>query len=116
MPVDRERVERLERELAEARGQLLQEDGERYQILKRIIPEEEMQRYLGGLTDRRERVLFGLELPEEPTRRRRGTGGARPAKSGGDLTCPICGKSGLTKRGVSLHMARIHKEERGAGK
>ena len=31
-----------------------------------------------------------------------------------DLTCPICGKSGLTKRGLSLHMARIHKEERGA--
>ncbi len=116
MPVDRERVERLERELAEARTQLLQEDGERYQILKRIIPEEEMQRYLGGLTDRRERVLFGLELPEEPARRRRGAGGERPAKSGGDLTCPICGKAGLTKRGLALHMARIHKGEREEGR
>ena len=110
MPVDRERVERLERELAEARAQLLQEDGERYRILMREISPEEKQRILDRLTDKHERILFGLELPEEP--KRRGRGGERPAKSGGDLRCPICGKEGLTKRGLALHMARIHKGER----
>src|SRR5437868_4239260 len=110
MPVDADRVARLERELAEARAQMLQEDGERFRILMREISPEEKERILEGLTDRHERMLFGLEAPEEPRRRGRGAGGAeRPAKSGGDLTCPICGKGGLTKRGLSLHMARMHK-------
>src|SRR5215212_7747198 len=99
MPVDASKIARMEQELAEARAQLLQEDGRRYQILRRIIPEEDLQRYLGSLTDRGERILFGLELPEEPKRRGRGAGGEKPAKSGGDQTCPLCGKSGLTKRG-----------------
>jgi hypothetical protein len=104
----------MERELAEARGLLLQEDGERYRILMREISAEEKQRILDGLTDKSERILFGLELPEEPKRRGRlAGGGEKPAKSGGDLTCPVpdCGKSGLTKRGLALHMARIHKKE-----
>src|SRR3954454_3859939 len=113
MPVDRDLVERLERELAEARAQLLQEDGERFRILMREISPEEKDRILDGLTDKRERVLFALDLSEEP--QRRGRGGEKPAKSGGDLTCPICGKAGLTKRGLALHMTRIHKGERAEG-
>src|SRR4051812_370127 len=113
MPVDAEKVARLERELAEARSQLLQEDGERYRILLREISPEEKQRILDGLAERQERILFGLDLPEEPKRRGRPAGGGeRPAKSGGDLTCPICGKTGLTKRGLALHQARIHKGEK----
>jgi hypothetical protein len=111
MPVDREKIERMERELAEARTLLLQEDGERYRILMREISAEEKQRILDGLTDRRERILFGLELPEEPKRRGRPPGVEKPAKGGGDLSCPICSKSGLTKRGLALHMARMHKDE-----
>ena len=108
MPVNAEQIARMEQELAEAKRQLLEEDGRRYQILRREIAEEEWERILNNLTERDERVLFGLEAPEEP--RRRGT--QRPAKSGGDLACPICGKAGLTRRGLSLHMARLHKGER----
>jgi hypothetical protein len=118
MPIDVAKIEQMERELQEAKRQLQEEDGLRYQILKRVIPEEEFQRHISGLIDRRERILFGLELPEEPRGRGRPSGGGeRPAKSGGDLTCPVCGKAGLTKRGLSLHMARMHKGEglEGAG-
>src|SRR5215213_9986961 len=112
MPVDRDKIARLERELEEARAQMLLEDGERYRILWREISPEEKQRVLDNLKDRRERILFDLEAPDEPKRRGRPAGGGeRPAKSGGDLTCAICGKSGLTKRGLSLHMARMHKSE-----
>jgi hypothetical protein len=117
MPVDETKIARLERELAEAKRQLLQEDGERYRILLREISAEEKQRILDNLTDRRERILFGLELPEEPKRRGRPPrdgAGERPATSGGDLRCPICGKSGLTKKGLALHMSRKHKGETGA--
>ena len=81
MPVDAAKIAQLERELAEARAQLLQEDGRRYQILMREISEEEKQRILDGLTDREERILFGLEAPEEPRRR----SVQRPGTSGGDL-------------------------------
>ncbi len=115
MPVDTAKIERMRRELEEVERQLLLEDGQRYKILNRLIPDAEMQRYLADLTDRQERVLFGLELPEEPRRRGRPSGGGeKPAKSGGDLTCPICGKAGLTKRGLALHMARMHKGETAA--
>jgi hypothetical protein len=42
------------------------EDAERYRILVREIPEEDQERIIDKLTDRRERILFGLEVPEEP--------------------------------------------------
>src|SRR3954470_14464518 len=110
MPVDRGKIDELERQLAEAKAELLREGGKKYEVLLRIIPEEEMQRYLGTLTDRQERILFGLELPEEPKRRgRKPATGEPPAKSGGDQVCPICGKAGLTERGLKLHMTRMHK-------
>ncbi len=109
MPVDAAKIAQLEKELEEARRQLLMENGKRYDIIKREISEEEWQRILNNLTDREDRILFGLELPEEP--KRRGRGGERPAKSGGDLECPLCGKAGLTKRGLALHIARLHKGE-----
>src|SRR5689334_7894835 len=111
MPVDAGKIAELEQQLAQARAQLLQEDGERYRILMREIAPEEKERILGKLTDRHERILFGLELPEEPQRRGRGGGAGKPGKSGGDLTCPICGKTGLTDRGLKVHMARVHKGE-----
>ena len=109
MPVNLARIEQLEKELEEARKELLREDGERYQILMREIADVERERILGGLTDKRERVLFGLEVPEEPKKR---GGTMRPGGAGGDLTCPVCGNSGLTKRGLGLHIVRLHKEEK----
>ena len=100
------RVAELERQLEEAKAQMFKEDGERYRVIWREISEDEKARIVGGLTDRKERVLFGLEVPEEPNRRSAG----RPGTSGGDLTCSVCGKSGLTTRGLALHTVRMHKE------
>jgi hypothetical protein len=102
----RARIEQLEKELEEAKAQLAKEDGERFRVVWREISDEEKSRILEGLMDRRERVLFGLEVPEEPKR----GAASRPGGSGGDLTCEICGKSGLTTRGLALHMVRMHKE------
>ncbi len=110
MPVDATKIAQMRRELEEAERQLLLENGRRFEIVRRQISEEEWQRILDSLTDKEERILFGLDIPDEP--KRRGRGGERPAKSGGDLVCPICGKSGLTKRGLALHMARLHKGQR----
>jgi hypothetical protein len=36
----------------------------------------------------------------------------RPGGAGGDLVCDICGKSGLTARGLGLHKVRLHREEK----
>jgi hypothetical protein len=103
MPMDAATIAQMEKELEEARDQLLREDGQRYQIVMREISEAEKERILDRLTDRHERVLFGLEPPGA------GRAGDRAAKSGGDLVCSLCGKAGLTARGLKLHTARIHK-------
>jgi hypothetical protein len=105
MPINAATIAQLEKELAEARDQLLRDDGERYRILIREISGEEKQRILDGLTDRHERILFGLEPPAA------GRAGERSVNSGGDLVCSLCGKAGLTQRGLKLHTARIHKGE-----
>ena len=107
MPVDRTKIVQMEKALAEARAQLWKEEAERLRILLRDISKEEKERIMGGLTDKQERILFGLELPEAAAG---APGGERPGKSGGDMVCEICGKSGLTKRGLGLHMVRRHKE------
>ena len=107
MVVDLAKIERLEKELEEARREFWREDAERYRILVREMGDTERQRILDNLTDRGERILFGLEAPEEPKR----GAGMRPGTSGGDLECEVCGKTGLTKRGLGLHMVRKHKEE-----
>jgi hypothetical protein len=107
MVVDLVKIERLEKELDEARRELLKEDGERYRILLRDIAKDEKERIVGNLTDKGERVLFGLEAPEE---RKRGVA-MRPGGAGGDLTCTYCGKTGLTKRGLGLHVVRLHKAD-----
>jgi hypothetical protein len=79
--MDLARIEQLERELEQARAQLWREDAERYRVLMREISKEEKERIVGNLTDKGERVLFGLEAPEEPK------GAAmRPGSSGGDLS------------------------------
>jgi hypothetical protein len=108
MVVDRAKIERLEKELEEAKQELWKEDAERYRVLMRKMSEAERERILGSLTERGERVLFGLEAPEEPQKR----AGMHPGGSGGDLECPYCGKKGLTKRGLGLHVSRMHKGER----
>ena len=106
MPMDAATIAQMEQELEEARDQLLREDGLRYQIVMREISEAEKESIQGSLTDRHERILFGLEPPG--SRR----AGERPAKSGGDLSCPLCGKGGLTELGLKLHTARMHKGEK----
>lgn len=98
-------AERLEKELEEARRELWREDAERFRILMRDISREEKERILGSLTERGERVLFGLEAPSEKRI------SMRPAGAGGDLTCPVCGKSWFSKRGLGLHMVRLHKDQ-----
>src|SRR5512147_3327065 len=109
MVVDMARIAQLERELEEARKELWKEDAERYRVLVREMPEDERKRIIERLTDKKERILFGLEPPEQEKR-----GAAmRPGASRGDLTCPICGKSGLTKRGLALHTIRMHGAESG---
>ena len=107
MVVDRTKIERLEKELEEAKRELWKEDAERYRILMREISQADQERIIGKLTDRGERILFGLEAPEEQKAGRSMRGGT----AGGDLSCPVCGKGGLTKRGLGLHMVRIHKSE-----
>jgi hypothetical protein len=106
MPINAATIAQMEKELADAREQLLKEDGRRYQILMREISEAEKQRILDGLHDRHERILFGLETSGS------GRAGERSAHSGGDLVCSLCGKAGLTERGLKLHTARIHKDEK----
>ena len=108
MVVDLAKIERLERELREAKAQMWREDGDRYRILMREMSETDRNRIVGSLTDRGERILFGLEAPEES---KRGSG-VRPGASGGDLVCEVCGKSGLTRRGLALHTVRKHKGDK----
>lgn len=103
MPVNPTRIAQLELELAEAKAELERENGKRYDIIMRDIDPEERQRIMDGLTERRERILFGLEAPD-----------TKPGKSGGDLECPVCHKGGLTEKGLKLHNARKHKSEIGA--
>jgi hypothetical protein len=107
MAVDRAKIEEMEKALEEAKVQLWREESERYRILMREIPPEQRERILGGLTDRHERIIFGLDVPEEPKR----FAGGKAGKSGGDLSCQICGKTGFTRRGLGLHMVRKHREE-----
>ena len=103
MPTSAERITQLELELAEARAIYERENGIRFLVIMREISPEEKQRILDSLTDRKERILFGLEAPERTE---------RPAKSGGDLSCSICGKTGLTPRGLALHTVRKHPGEK----
>jgi hypothetical protein len=112
MPMTVEKVVQLERQWREAREQLLKEYGRMYEIIRRKISAEEWQRIMDSLEDRDERILFGLEAPEVRGRKGGSAASVRAAKSGGNLRCPICGKEGLTPRGFSLHMARLHKGER----
>jgi hypothetical protein len=68
MVVDLAKIERLEKELEEARRELLKEDGERYRILMRDISKDERERILGGLRTRESGSFSALK------RRRRGRG------------------------------------------
>ena len=63
MVMDAATIAQMERDLEEARDQLLREDGQRYRIVMREISEAEKERIQGSLTDRHERILFGLEPP-----------------------------------------------------
>ena len=106
MPIDAATIAQMEKDLEEARDQLLREDGRRYRIIMREISAAEKERIQGNLTDRHERILFGLEPPGS------GRAGERPAKSGGDRVCSLCGKGGLTELGLKLHTARVHKGDK----
>jgi hypothetical protein len=105
--IDMARIAQLEKELEEAKAEMSKEDAERYRVVWREMSENDKERILEKLTNKKERILFGLEAPEGHKV------GMRPGTSGGDLTCSLCGKGGLTKRGLGLHMVRIHKEGKG---
>jgi hypothetical protein len=107
MAVDRAKIEEMEKALEEAKVQLWREESERYRILMREMAADQRERILGSLTDRHERIIFGLDVPEEPKR----FAGGKAGKSGGELSCDICGKIGFTRRGLGLHMVRKHKGE-----
>ena len=59
MVMDAATIAQMERDLEEARDQLLREDGRRYQIVMREISGEEKERILDSLTDRHERIHKG---------------------------------------------------------
>ena len=61
MLVDRAKIAQMEKALEEAKAQLWKEEAERLRILMRDISKEEKERIMEGLTDKQERVLFGLE-------------------------------------------------------
>ena len=50
-----------------------------------------------------------------PRAARIGAGRGAARKSGGDLVCSLCGKTGLTELGLKLHTARIHKGRESQG-
>ena len=54
-------------------------------IIMREISPEEKQRIMESLTDRKERILFGLEAPERPS---------APAKAAGISTARSAAKPG----------------------
>jgi len=116
MAIDRTKIEELERELAAARGQFLQEEGQRYTILMRELPDAEKERLRAildeRLTERSERLLFELDVPEEQKPRGRPAAEAKSPK--GDLVYDICGKGGFTPKGLALHKSRMHKGEEAA--
>ena len=64
MPVDRTKIAQMEKALEDARAQLWKEEAERLQILMREISKDEKERIMESLTDKSERVLFGLEPGE----------------------------------------------------
>ena len=82
MPTSAEKIAQMELALAQARAEYERENGKRFEIIMREISPDEKQRILDSLTDRQERILFGLEVAVERV---------RPGTSGGDLTCPHCG-------------------------
>jgi hypothetical protein len=102
MAMTADKIAQMELALSEAKAEYEREKGKMFDIVMREISPEEKQRILSNLTSKQERILFGLEAPEAHV---------RPAKSGGDLSCPICGKSGLTPKGLGLHKTRVHKGE-----
>jgi hypothetical protein len=62
MVVDLAKIERLEKELEEAKRELWREDAERYRVLVRKMSEAERERILGSLTDRGGECFSGLRL------------------------------------------------------
>ena len=74
MAMDRARIAQMEKALEEARAQLWKEEAERLRILMREISKEEKERIMESLTDRQERVLFGLEQPDAASRGNRKAG------------------------------------------
>ena len=79
MVVDLAKIARLEKELEEARRELLKEDGERYRILMRDIAKDEKERILGASRTRESVCFSGLKL----RRRGRGEWQCAPAERAG---------------------------------
>ena len=105
MPGSEDRVQRLERELADARMEVIKEDAQRYRIIMRHIDPDQLQKIKEGLTDRHEMVLFGLAVADLPKK-------ATSRSGAGDQTCPYCGQKGFVERGLKLHITRKHPDKK----
>jgi hypothetical protein len=104
MPIDATQVAKLREEYERARAQLDKEDAERFRILREYVGADKLRELVNGLTEKNHRVLFGLELPDEPKRERR-------RREEGTLECPICHKRFKNERGLKIHMGREHPEQ-----
>jgi hypothetical protein len=100
MAIDAAKIAQMEEDLEQARAELQRQNGVKFDILWAWLSDADKERFHDSLTRKPDRVLFGLEAPDR-------TG--RPGKSGGDLSCPLCDKKGLTKRGLALHTVRMHR-------
>ena len=110
MAVDRAKIAQMEKALEEARAQLWKEEAQCYEIIMRDISEEEKERILNGLTDRQERILFGLEAPEEPKRTADAVGLQRRRSELSDLRKERPDKAGIGAA-YHTHAWRTGKEE-----
>ena len=114
MPMNVEKVALLEKQWREAKDQLLREQGRMFELIRRKISADEWDRIMGSLETHEEKVLFGLELPEESKRRGRPPklAGEQAPKGEGEHSCPFCDRTGFTERGLKLHITRMHKDEK----
>ena len=86
MPIDAAKIAQMEKELAEAKAQLLQEHGKRYEILMREISEDE--KGSGSLTASRTSRSASCSVSSFPTSRNgEGAGTERAGEERREIWC-----------------------------
>src|SRR4051812_37663077 len=100
MPIDEAKIAQMQKDLDEAKAQLLAEDGQRYRTLRDHIGVEKVRELVDGLQSKSDRILFGLDLPEEPKQAKSG----RRAKGKGTIQCPYCPTKVNNEKGLAIHI------------